>query len=140
MTDYFKSQGVLAHTNLQDIDISQSVSNELLQNLLLQQFARLFPSYKISKEAQRPNTIILESEAEKKALVIMVDATGAAKKDLFFSLSEMIIDLDVLFAKRQFSVQRMIITGKCDDVFVKMCKHSGIEVKTYSLNLQLSEV
>ena len=140
LPEYFNSQGVLAHKIPEDSDILPYLSDDLIKMLFRKDLAKLFPQYKISKEAQRENTIILENVADKKALAIMFSATGADNKDLFFDLSSNLKELKELFAEKM-SVKGLIITGQDEGgKLAAACANSDIEVKTYSLDLRLNDL
>lgn len=136
-----KPQVILLHKHPANVDITKMIDDNTLQALFLQQFAKLFPGYTMSKIAQRDGLIFLENKEEQQVLGIMLDRKGKDAGQLFFEMSTHVSQLQELCEKEKISFQGIIITGKDKkEKLVEACKsNTSISVKTYTLELHLTD-
>lgn len=134
-----KPQVILLQKNPENVDITRMIDDNTLQALFLQQCAKLFPGYTMSKIAQRDGFIFLENKEEQQVLGIMLDKRGKDAGQLFLEMSTHISQLRELCKKENLSFQGVILVSK--DKKKKLenaCKSNpAITVKTFSLDLHL---
>lgn len=136
-----KPQVILLHKHPANVDITKMIDDNTLQALFLQQFAKLFPGYTMSKIAQRDGLIFLENKEEQQVLGIMLDRKGKDAGQLFLEMSTHISPLQELCEKENLSFQGMIIVSKNKKKELEdACKSNpSITVKTFSLDLHLTD-